>query len=813
MTGWDFFSGQRLLLAGSRLGWVWAVALLIAVVLLVVLYREERRLVTRGAGLFLISLRLAAAAALVLALFEPIAARSLVETQKGRVIVAVDVSESMSTVDPGRSPENAVKLAKVLGLAPGETVAGLSRRDVVRRLIEGTRSPMARLAAEHSVETVTFARETETASLAGLAESLKNRPTPPGPSLLRTDWEPALARALESGNGQAPCIGVVLLTDGQSNAAPVRASAVDRLAARGVPVYPLLIGSSVPPRDVAIAAVRAPEIAYRGDVATIEATIKIDGFAGAQVGVTLERPGAQSLRQTVRAPASAGGARPVASFSVPLDAVGVVPLSIAVEPLEGDTRPDNDRRRVSIQVADDKARVLLVDDEARWEFRYLRNALERDARVALRTVVFHQPPASGALAQTYESAVPPLPDPSQNQVDPLGSFDAIMVGDVSPAEGPSSFWTRLEAFVAERGGTLIFSIGPRNWASLARHETARKLLPVIEARAIEPTAGAAGLDQRALPPGVVIRPIAAAVGGTSWPMLQFDAAPDRNQSIWAGLPRIPWVIAGRAKPGARVLAAAGADDTAAVMAAQPYGLGKVLWVGTDGTWRWRFRTGERYHHRFWGHVVRWAASGKLAAGNAFVRFGPEKARFEEGERIRLQARISEGVDGVGPDLLIAAKIFKADSSTDANNGEPVAVVPLRALSGQPRTFAADDALTLTVGRYVMRLDVPQLADALQLGAGANLKVPEAAFEIVDAETSERIELAAARDQVEQLATATGGRVLADHEAEELAPLLRARIKQTTRVVETRLWDQPAYLLLLFAILTVEWVARKRFGLP
>jgi hypothetical protein len=295
-------------------------------------------------------------------------------------------------------------------------------------------------------------------------------------------------------------------------------------------------------------------------------------------------------------------------------------------------------------------------------------------------------------------------------------------------------------------------------------------------------------------------------------MLQFDAAPDRNQSIWAALPRIPWLIAGRAKPGARVLATAGADDAAAVMAAQSYGLGKVLWVGTDGTWRWRFRTGERYHHRFWGQVVRWAASGKLAAGNAFVRFGPEKAKFEEGEGIRLQARISEGVDGVGPDLLIAAKIFKAGAKPGNGAGEPVAVVPLRGLSGQPRTFGGD-ALTLPAGRYVMRLDVPQIADALQLGSGPNAKVPEAAFEIVDAETSERVELAAARDQVEQLATATGGRVLADHEAGELAPLLRARIKQTTRVVETRLWDQPAYLMLLFGILTVEWVARKRFGLP
>ena len=44
-----------------------------------------------------------------------------------------------------------------------------------------------------------------------------------------------------------------------------------------------------------------------------------------------------------------------------------------------------------VRVADDKARVLLVDGEARWEFQYLRNALARDPRVAVDAVVFRQP--------------------------------------------------------------------------------------------------------------------------------------------------------------------------------------------------------------------------------------------------------------------------------------------------------------------------------------------------------------------------------------------------------------------------------------
>ena len=63
-------------------------------------------------------------------------------------------------------------------------------------------------------------------------------------------------------------------------------------------------------------------------------------------------------------------------------------------------------------------------------------------------------------------------------------------------------------------------------------------------------------DHAALPPGAVIRPLAS-LERESWPMLQLDSDPERNRAIWAGLPRMPWLLAGRAKPGATVLAAAG----------------------------------------------------------------------------------------------------------------------------------------------------------------------------------------------------------------------------------------------------------------
>jgi hypothetical protein len=828
----DLFGGRRLLLAGSRLGGFWIAAGVLALVLLLVLYREERRLVSRRAGLGLLGLRLAAAAVLVLALFEPIAAQTFHTIVKGRVVVAVDVSESMATADPDRPAEERARLARVLALSPGAALATLPRREVVRRLLAANSAPIAQIAGAHAARIYAFARETAPATIAGLADSLKHSARPDDPATLTTDWQPALAKALEATGSDAdaaPVLGVVLLTDGRQNGPADPRPTVERLASRSIPVYPILIGSTQPPRDAAIATVKAPESVYKGDTATIAATLKLDGYAGRAIAVTLDRPGAAPLRQVVDAPAD--GSRPVVTFRVPMDEVGMVPLSVAIAPLEGDARPDNDRRTVSVQVADDKARVLLVDGEARWEFRYLRNALARDQRVGLEAAVFDQPQNENMTALTYPTALPARAGSEaaggahQDQADPLGAFDVIIMGDVDPANITPETWARLESYVAERGGTLVLGAGPRHWAAQAAGATARKLLPVLDPQPITAPPDAVDPAHPSLPPGTAVWPSdAAGADPSAWPMLQLAAEPEASRQVWAGLPRLPWLLAGKPKPGATVLATArdpvdtGADinaDAAAVIAAQPYGLGKVLWVGTGDTWRWRHRVGDTYHHRFWGQVVRWASAGQLTAGNALVRFGAVRPRVGEGEAARLQARISEGVAGVRPDLLMAARVFKADPRTGRGSGEAVALVPLRAAPGLPRTFEGA-APPLPPGAYAIRLDVPEMAAALQLDSAASepsRPVPEAALHVTARETSERVELAATRDPLDRLAAATGGRVFADFEADLLPPLLHARTRTVTRTEETRLWDQPAALLLFFAILTFEWIGRKRLGLP
>src|SRR5262249_48969742 len=118
--------GRRLLLTGEGWGWAWLVAGLAALVLVGALYRYERRVVSRRTGAALLGLRIVAALALILALFNPIAELTFRETVRGRVVLGVDLSESMATADPGRSAEGRERLRKALALSPNEAMGSLS---------------------------------------------------------------------------------------------------------------------------------------------------------------------------------------------------------------------------------------------------------------------------------------------------------------------------------------------------------------------------------------------------------------------------------------------------------------------------------------------------------------------------------------------------------------------------------------------------------------------------------------------------------------------------------------------------------------
>ncbi len=796
-------SGRRLVLAGGLAGWFWIGAGLCALVLLAVLYGYERRLVSRRVGLALLLLRAAAALALAAALLEPVAEQAHRETLRGRVILGVDLSASMATSDVARSAEERSRLAQ--SLAKGED-APQTRREISAALLEGPWG--GRVQALGPVDAIGFARvPIRDVAAAALAKILRDGAGFDDPDRMATDWGPVLERA-KAATPDAPLLGVVLLSDGRETAPAVntRQATVEQLAARKIPIYSIIVGSTAPARDAAVAALEIPDRVLKGDSVEIRATLKLDGeVPGSEVPVRLERPGAAPEQRMVRVPTD--GSRPATAFHVQLDRVGFEPITVRVGPVAGDLRPDNDARSATLEVVDEKIRVLLIESEPRWEFRYLHNALSRDPHVTLEATVFRQQPGESSSV-SYGTK---LPDPTPGEPDPLNGFDLIVVGDVRPSDAPAAVWERLARFVDLRGGTLVWSGGPHTVELLNQLELARRMIPVSNLSRQTGRPGEVSSTHPSLPNGVTLVP-ADFEAAARWPMLRLADPNEQNRAVWDALPGQPWVWRGEPKPTTEVIATAENGDqpgSRAVMGMMPFGLGRVFWIGFDGTWRWRHRAGDTRHHRFWGQLVRWASAERLSAGNEHVRFGTAGSRFEQSREIKLRARFAENVKRVGADWLVVGRVYRAPATPPGSDrgdqpaDEPIAFVTLKPSVLQPRLFEGVIP-RLAPGTYTVALEVPQLSE----------KVPEQAFfEVTTGESSELIELTASADAGARLATLTGGGVWRDFEAMQLFDKLKPRETTRARIETTTVWDRPWALVAFFTILTVEWVLRKRAGLP
>jgi len=84
------------------------------------------------------------------------------------------------------------------------------------------------------------------------------------------------------------------------------------------------------------------------------------------------------------------------------------------------------------------------------------------------------------------------------------------------------------------------------------------------------------------------------------------------------LPGIYWSHPiSKVKPAAKVLAEhsnplrrTAKNAAEPLVAVQPVGAGRVLYVGSDETWRWRYVQDGYYHRRFWANAVRYLATLK-----------------------------------------------------------------------------------------------------------------------------------------------------------------------------------------------------------
>lgn len=821
------------------------VAIVVAIAMFSMLRKYEAKLVSPGVSRTLFVLRCLTLLLLLLTLMQPVLTRALDVDKQPRLVVGFDVSESMDTADRHASSEEKLRWAQALGMlgnsntdklidqwvaayqnggqpdwaagqgeALGELrqqqvqevldeITGMPRTEFVRRLLEAEPSQLlSRLSQDRRVDLRVFGTEQQEINDKQLTQMLNNDRSELRPG--GTDLINLLTSAISEEDGHN-IQGVVILTDGRQTVAADASAEASRLGALGIPVYCVPIGSRLQPRDLSIASVQVPQTVFLDDTAQLNATITSTGYVGEDVEVLLKKNGEVVDQKTVTVAADYFEVE----FGITTDEAGTFDYEIATDVKPGELREDNNERDFTVSVVDNKSHVLIVDGDSRWEFRYLKGALERDKRVELSTILFNQPYLR-LLNRTFMDNSFPEVALFREQ---LAKTDMLIIGDVKSSDISEAIWKVIETAVSDDGLTLMVIPGRRYMPHGHDSPTLQQLLPISDYR--QQSAERYRRSFPGAPPSAFrLRPTVAAADLTL-----FDLnGPDIEQRIeLPSLPGHPWAYTGTVRPAASAWASLSLDgqeldrDMAAV-AHQYYGFGQVIWMGVDSTWRWRQRVGDLWHHRFWGQLVRWAAGNKSAAGNDQVRMTLSGVVIDETTPVDVSVRWNASLASkladatveviVKPVALPMAVDEQSDSDTPALTEQRIQLVPLE---GAPERYAAR-LPELKPGNYEVWLNTENSRVKLDQDIMSELVVrPELSTELAS--------ISCNREFLQQLATVSGGQLLEPWEVSNLIELLRPEDAQHSVTQEVTLWDHWAPLLLFFLLLTTEWVVRKLHGLP
>lgn len=593
----------------------------------------------------------------------------------------------------------------------------------------------------------------------------------------------AVREVLNELRGVEPA-AIVFFTDGVTTDGESIAQVARYSQQQGVPLVFVGLGTERARQDIQMGDVLVDDIVFVNDVIAFEVPITANGYEGRQVVLELRREDSPEVlaRETVRL--AADGQPQRARLNYRASKVGDYRFIVSIPFQEGETNPDNNFALRTVSVRDETARVLLVENLPRFEFRYLKALFERTPGIEL-SVVLHS--ADPAWAQNDRSALKPNVFPVSK--DELNKYDTVIFGDVNPAFLSAAVQENLAAFVRDEGGGLVLMAGPLHMPLAYQGTPLESLFPIeIESTEVP------GFDE-AIPND--FRPRLTDFGLGS-PLLQLADGNRSLEQIWSNLPGFFWTARVRQiQPAARPLVVhpdrvMTDGQPMPIMTLQYAGRGQVLFHATDETWRWHYQTDERYFARYWVQAVRTLARAKLLGEERQAELRADRQNYRRGESVRLEVR------------------FPGDSGTPAA-GRPVTVlveqgdfqsrVNLDRQQGPEAVFSGTFSPTRD-GNWTATMVAPLVEGT----------PPRAQFSVV-APPSEWERIALDRRQMDYAAKLTGGRLLTIDDAEDLLDAL----PEGRRVpVETRppkpLWNQWWVVLTFLSLLIGEWLLRKRAGL-
>jgi uncharacterized membrane protein len=609
----------------------------------------------------------------------------------------------------------------------------------------------------------------------------------------------SLRSAIEELQGQR-LAGVVLITDGRDTPKEVIPEAMAALKNFGVKIYPVVVGSDKPPKNLQLEGINVQDAAFEGDIVNIKATVRGIGFEAGH------RAHVQAINKKTKLPLRRADGRPVETDVVvendkPVEVelqwkpekVDTVDVDVVVVREPGEIDTEDNVRSTQVAVLDAKINVLYVEGYPRWEYRYVKNEMIRDATVNISCLLTSADPtfAQEGDAPDAKASFPGPIKRFPESIEEMLKYDIVVFGDVDPRQFTDAQLQLVKDFVSKRGGGFGMIAGPRYSPVAYRNTALEEVLPVLISRVPE-----------GRPPSIKdgFRPELTRDGADSSIFRFFEDKTKNENFIKNDMQPIFWYCQGvQVKPGLGEVYAQHPSATAPdghkapLLVLGRYGAGRTLFSAIDDSWRWRFYTGENVFDTYWIQQFRYLARSKKL-GQRKLTFQSFRPSYDLGAQVRLSLKVLDPQLLTQLPELIPVEIDDADGKTlyRENMVKQEGQIDLYLSS-----YTADK-----IGKFQAKL--PPIAggvDAMEVPFQVNVPRLELNEPQVD------------RQLLSRLASETMGKTYElDQAKAHLAADIPSAAKQIPVEISEPLWNKDRALVIFVLLITAEWVLRKSYGM-
>jgi uncharacterized membrane protein len=737
------FAKGHFVLLGSWPRWVLALTVLGAAGALAVFFLRRRDQFTKAMrgyrSIVLWALDSALLALLLLLLWQPAVSITALKQQQNIVAIVIDDSRSMALKDIGNSRE----------------------QEAVRLLDSGL---LKDLRSHYQVRMYRLGADVD--RIEALSQLTASQPS--------TQINKGL-RQLADEAATLPIGSILLIGDGADNSGGVDLKTLAELQRRRLPVNTIGLGKTELSSDVEMDGFEVANKALEGSRLEAQITVRQKGFGGQHTRLNLSGGGkVLATREIVLN--ETGKQTETLEFNAGQG--GVKSLEARIDPIAGEENLENNRLTRVLSVESGKHRILYVEGEPRWEYKFIRRAADDDPAI---TVVSMLRTTQNKIYRQGIGKPDELAEGFPSKPEELFDYEGIILGSVEEAFFTTGQAQEIKDFVERRGGGLLFLAG--RWAlSDGGYNVApfAELLPVqLPAR------------KNTFQRNFVAAELTDAGRRSLVCRIEDDA--DKSSRHWEILPYLAnYQDPGTPKPGAVVLARVDAGGTRLpLLVTENYGRGRSGVFATAGSWRWRMQQplGDVSQETFWRQLMRWT----VGATPSRVVASTPNANLEDEGHIELRAEVRDIQYLPAGDAQVQAKVIGPDGSS-----ETVALHPEPLSQG---IYAADwDAAK--AGSYVAEVTARQ--------AGKPLGRDVLTFRREDGQ-AENFHREQNRELLQKLGEQTGGRYYAPREANRVAREIAFSEAGITGREIKEIWDMPAIFLLVLGLKSAEWLLRRRWG--